>query len=96
MNIPIIPHDEPGVECWGCLVPREYGAGDIELYCNECGVVVVRGEQKVEEYVGRFLVLCLKNSFTFKQERFILVKRCRILLLPPWLLPTKIAGNCGR
>ena len=55
MDIPILPHEhEPGVECCGCLVPREYG-GDIELFCNECGAIVVRGEEKVDAYARRFL-----------------------------------------
>ena len=55
VEIPIMPHeDEESVDCCGCLIVRAEG-GDIELYCNECGAVVVRGRDHVEPYVRRFL-----------------------------------------
>ncbi len=38
-NYPIIPHENAGVDCEGCLVPRITGE-EVRLVCNECGAVV--------------------------------------------------------
>lgn len=54
MDIPMPHENESGVDCCGCLVVREDGV-NVELYCNECGAVVVSGEENVKAYVARFL-----------------------------------------
>jgi len=38
-EFPIIPHESAGADCCGCIVPVVKGR-DVELRCNECGVVV--------------------------------------------------------
>ena len=38
-DFPIIPHQNVGVDCCGCLVPEVHG-DQVRLVCNECGAIV--------------------------------------------------------
>jgi hypothetical protein len=51
-NYPIVPHENAGVDCDGCLVPR-VTAEEVQLVCNECGAVAasISREQLEAGYV---------------------------------------------